>query len=440
LVPKAYRHAQPQTRKPPQASKQATGPTATHRQVAAFQPEAEPTLAAPTDAAPPTPPDMIIEMDPTGPPMGQPDYSYPAYVRGSRFWARGEYLMWWLDGYAIPPLVTTSPVGTDRTVAGVIGEPTTSILLDGDLEENIRIGGRINLGYWFNPMQTFGIQGGYLGVGQRGTLRLYESDTYPILARPFENVEPGFEGEDAEIIAFPELFEGNIDVWSDSSLHGAEVLGRLGVYRSPRFRLDLLGGWRLNQLDEVLTIRDFKESIGVGSGLAVGTTVEEIDRFETQNWFNGGGIGLIAVVQRASWEAEFTFKVGLGNTHSEATISGRTTTTVPVPGEAPDVDVRQTGLLAQETNIGFYENDTFAAVPEFGITIACQMTPRLRVTFGYGLLYWSRVARPGDQIDRRLNLSQLDDTGLVGPALPEFNWVYSDLFAQGLNFGLDGRF
>jgi hypothetical protein len=392
------------------------------------------------DTAPPSPPEMIIDIDPTGPPPGQPAYYYPAYSPLNGFWARGEYLMWWLEGYSIPPLVSTSPVGTDRTVAGVIGEPTTTILLDGDLEENIRIGGRITMGYWLNPMQTIGVQGGYLGVGQQGTLRMFDSDTDPILTRPFENVEPGFEGEDSEIIAFPDLLEGSIDVWSDSSLHGAEVLGRLALYRSPGFHLDLLGGWRFNELDEVLTIRDFKESIGAGSGLAVGTTVEEIDRFETQNWFHGGGIGLIAVVRRATWDAEFTFKVGLGNTHSEATIDGLTTTTVPVPGGDPDVDVRQAALLAQETNIGVYENDKFAAVPEFGITIACHVTPRLRITFGYGLIYWSRVARPGDQIDRRLNLSQLDPQGLVGPALPEFNWVYSDLFAQGLNFGLDGRF
>ena len=36
-------------------------------------------------------------------------------------WFRGEYLLWWMKESPIPPLVTTSPFGTPRELAGVLG-------------------------------------------------------------------------------------------------------------------------------------------------------------------------------------------------------------------------------------------------------------------------------------------------------------------------------
>jgi len=50
------------------------------------------------------------------------------------------------------------------------------------------------------------------------------------------------------------------------------------------------------------------------------------------------------------------------------------------------------------------------------------------------------VARPGDQIDLDVNLSQLKPSGLVGPARPEFHWVGSDVWIQGLSAGLTTGF
>jgi hypothetical protein len=68
------------------------------------------------------------------------------------------------------------------------------------------------------------------------------------------------------------------------------------------------------------------------------------------------------------------------------------------------------------------------------------LTSCLRVTAGYTLLYWSGVARPGDQIDLDVNLSQVAPNIMVGPARPEFRWVGSDLWVQGLSAGLHYRF
>jgi Putative beta barrel porin-7 (BBP7) len=59
------------------------------------------------------------------------------------------------------------------------------------------------------------------------------------------------------------------------------------------------------------------------------------------------------------------------------------------------------------------------------------------------LLWVSTVARAGEQIDPVLNMKQIlvkEPPGpLVGSARPVFNFVGTDFWAQGFNFGLDLR-
>ena len=44
---------------------------------------------------------------------------------------RAEYLAWWTKSASLPALATTSPSGTPRSEAGVLGEPGTSVLFGG---------------------------------------------------------------------------------------------------------------------------------------------------------------------------------------------------------------------------------------------------------------------------------------------------------------------
>jgi dienelactone hydrolase len=137
----------------------------------------------------------------------------------------------------------------------------------------------------------------------------------------------------------------------------------------------------------------------------------------------------------------------LGGTRSRASIFGFTTVTVP--GEDPFTDLG--GLLAQPTNIGRYSQSGLSAIPEVGLTTAYDLTSRWRAKFGYTLLYWSRVARPGDEIDAghvagsnsvkvNVNPTQFSGTPLTGVPSPQFRFVTTDFWAQGLSLGLDCRF
>ena len=60
-------------------------------------------------------------------------------------------------------------------------------------------------------------------------------------------------------------------------------------------------------------------------------------------------------------------------------------------------------------------------------------------SLGYSFIYWSRLARPGDQIDTDLNLSQLPPGPLAGAARPEFDMHFTDFWAHGLHVGLQYR-
>lgn len=358
-----------------------------------------------------------------------------------RPWVRAEYLLWWIDGYHAPPLATTSPIGTDRNLAGELGQPTTDILFGGEtLSNDASSGGRIRFGLWLDDASACGVEASYLGLGRNRSTFQAGSPLPGILARPFDNFEPGLEGADAELVAYPGQFDGSLQIRNETELQGVEVLYRQALRRSCRLQLDWLAGWRFNRLDEDLLISDFRRSIADDSGLRLGTTVQEYDHFATSNHFHGGELGLVAQWRCCRWSWEASGKLALGNNRTEVAIDGSTTVTVPIPGAPPDVAVTPAGLLAQSTNSGLHTKDVFAVVPELGVTVGYQLSARLRATFGYTFLYWSQVARPGDQIDLDVNPSQLTSNGLVGAPRPQFQWIGSDMWAQGMNFGLDYRF
>jgi hypothetical protein len=362
------------------------------------------------------------------------------YSRGP-LWVRGEYLLWWVEGFRAPALVTTSPVGTPQADAGILGLPTTTTLFgDERLSDQHRHGVRLAAGAWFNAAETTGLEVSGFWTKTDNHDFFANSAAFPILARPFFNVEPGFEGPDAELIAFPGLFDGQISVQAESSLWGAEALFRQRMSQDCWCRVDGLLGARYARLDEQLFISDSRTVVGGGAGVAIGTVFQESDLFEAINQFYGGELGVAAEVRAYGFSIEGTLKLALGVNRSHVNIAGNSTATIPVPVGPPVVVNTPAGLLAQGTNIGTYTATDFAVIPEVGINLGYDITPRLRATVGYTFFYWTDTVRPGDQIDPNLNLSQLAPGGLVGIPRPQYNPVIDNVWVQGLNVGLDFRF
>jgi hypothetical protein len=76
--------------------------------------------------------------------------------------------------------------------------------------------------------------------------------------------------------------------------------------------------------------------------------------------------------------------------------------------------------------------------------VGYHVSESLRVYLGYDLLYLSDLARPGEQIDQVVNPTQLPTSAgpspLTGPARPFFHFVNKDIWAQGLNVGMEFRY
>ena len=158
-------------------------------------------------------------------------------------WGQFEYLMWWDKDSSVPPLATTSPAGTDRASAGMLGQATTSNLFDASkLKTDIVNGGRITLGLWLDGCESFGVMGrGFLLEDQTSNFSAASTGT-EILARPFFN---SFTDEqDAVLLAFPGLFSGSIDITHKTEVGGAEALIPQAFRSGGNYRVDLLYRYR----------------------------------------------------------------------------------------------------------------------------------------------------------------------------------------------------
>jgi hypothetical protein len=349
---------------------------------------------------------------------------------------RGEYLLWWSNGNPLPPLVTTSPAGTSRPNAGVLGQPGTEILYGNQTIDTLaRSGGRLTMTRWLDDANLNGLEfvGIFVGDDYQSGSFARQSPGSPILSRPFFNATSN--QEDAELVAFPNVLAGRVAVNSYSEVYSGAMLLRHNLGQGEFTRLDFVGGYRYFKLRETLSIRENLESIDQGGVVPLGTTTDLLDRFATSNQFHGAEFGFSAFYDMELVTIELLAKVAVGGAFRQAAISGRTTTTVP--GDPPLNTAG--GLLALPSNIGNYSEATFGVLPEFGLNTTVALTQNTSFIFGYTLIVLNDVLRTGSQIDRVVNTSQIGGDPLVGPARPAFHFQHSNFVIQGLNFGLDYR-
>jgi hypothetical protein len=345
---------------------------------------------------------------------------------------RGEYLLWWTKSTALPPLVTTSPPGTPVGQAGILGQPGTAVLFGGkDVADNPRSGGRITLSAWLDDPQTIGVEAYFFGLESTSNHFSAASDGIPILARPFFNTQTG--APDAVLIAFPGTVKGSVNVAVTSTdLYGAGVDLRANVCCDCCYRVDLLGGYRCLHLHEGVALSETEIGTGPNSPVPVGTRIDLTDSFGTRNDFNGGELGAEAELRDGRCFVDLLGKVAVGATDETAGIAG-----ISSSNSRPTLTG---GLLALPTNIGHFSTCRFAVVPEGELRVGYRLTDNVRVSLGYTFIYWSRVARPGNQIDLAVNPTQLPPGTLVGQPRPAFSFHESDFWAQGIDLGVEVRF
>jgi hypothetical protein len=355
-------------------------------------------------------------------------------AQSSLFWGSAEYASWWVQGSRLPPLVTTSPAGTPLANAGVLGTPGAAVLFGNEqVNGEMRSGGRFALGAWFDAGHNWGVEADVMFAGAHYSQFSASSDGSQIIARPFIDSLSG--AESSEIVAYPGLLRGNVTVRSSSDpLIVADALLRRSLWADCASRVDFLIGYRYLHFAEGLQIQENLTSL---DPQAFGVNLRINDRFATRNDFNGGLLGLDTEWTRGPWSLQIFGKLGLGNLRREVDING--STVITAPGAAPMAYAG--GLLALPSNSGMFSSDHFVVMPELGLTGGWQITPKLRATIGYSVLWLSDLVRPGDQIDRTVNSNQLPPPlPASGPVRPIFTLRESDFWVQGIRVGLEFRY
>jgi hypothetical protein len=286
------------------------------------------------------------------------------------------------------------------------------------------------VGVWSDETQYFGWEAGLTVLGEAQVRFQADSDEIPLLARPFFNftddLQGGFVGEDAFLVAEPGFSTGVIVVQTGSDVLTADVTCRRVFRLDGQWRVDLLAGYMTARIDESLRVTSSTDITGEGTHILVE------DLFATKNAFHGGHIGL--QLQRG-WPHGATLdllaRVGFGNMRQWVTIAGMQETI-----SAGQSTVDSSGLLAQSTNIGLHRRDVFAVAPEIQVRYEHPLSDHLQLLAGYSFLYWNRVAQPADQLDPQLGINANQPPPSGEPQRPTFLFRDGDFYVHGVDVGL----
>jgi hypothetical protein len=363
---------------------------------------------------------------------------------GTRGFVQAEYLLWWMPGMRIPVLGTTS---TDPNRLGFLGDPTTRLLLGpGDFIDSTRHGVRVRGGLWLDDCGSCAIDGSVFVLGRRTADAVFSSSQFAVITRPIfsPNIQPGVGviGETGEAVTVPNVLTGSLSVHAESFLWGADLNVRHCLHSACDRRLMWFVGYRYLNLQEELAVTENINVVGTSPRVVipdpVGTVIFVQDSFKTENHFNGGQLGLTYERQRGRWSVDARASVAFGVTHQELDIFGIQVRTRP--GQPPMTF--RGGLLAAGPNLGSFSRDRFSVVPEFTLNLGYQITPALKAYVGYNFLYWSNVIRPGDQIDRVVDLTFVPNAPAVPPSgqlRPAPLFKQTGLWVTGLQFGVEWR-
>src|SRR5216683_1853581 len=243
----------------------------------------------------------------------------PSNGPGAGLWISADYLLGWFQPARLPALVTTSPAGTPRAQAGVLGLASTSVLFDGRVNGDVRSGLQFGVGYWFDAERTFALEASFSVFESQSALFWETSTGTPILARPFTNAVTSLP--DSVVIAFPGSGSGAVAV-RDSSGNFYEFHLDLSerICGNEWFRLDGLVGYRFYRYDEGLRI---EQTISpTGGAFAPGTQISATDSFVAENEFNGFDLGFRAEARIGNWTLDFLSKLATGGIFQDVRIRG----------------------------------------------------------------------------------------------------------------------
>ncbi len=356
------------------------------------------------------------------------------------FWVSGEYLLLWMRNAPNPVLLQTPSSAPNMT-------PPQALYGGSNVNFNAFSGFRLALGVALTDCCGVELTG--FVTGQGNTTFGINSAGSPVLQEPFVAVSPTSAVSTSATIAAPGVLAGAFSAHNTEQFGGAELNFLGGAVQRSASGTTLIAGLAYRALNGEEDLATQSSPLGAnvvhfrGTTFGAPATLSIQDRFQAYNWFIGGQLG---AGQRWYWGSFFLDArgtVAIGSTQMQTTINGLTTLFTG-PTLTP-VATTQGGLYAQPTNIGRVEQARFTYLPTVDLKFGWCLTSRLVATIGYNGTYWSSVARPGDQINQAITVSQVPSLATFGPTLapnvfPQHHVVATDFWAQGLTAGLEIRF
>ena len=355
---------------------------------------------------------------------------------GAKIYTEASFLLMWTNrGQQNFPIATGGPS------LGIVGRPGTTLFAGNDSTDygsmpgfKVGVGGLVgatSVGFEANVF-VLGRANDNMDVGPTATT---------VLARPFFDVSS--RRESSKVIAAPGAFIGGLSVNNTNQIWGFETNPFFRIVQGNSVSLDVVTGFRYMSVNERLDIYDSTRLLpgGVsafdGIGLASPSILATHDKYSVRNQFYGANIGGRLSFTRGALFLDAVGKIAIGGVRQVVNVDG--TTSLLGGGGLVSTATTPGGFYANTAATGERSENRFAVLPEGSLQLGYQMTSWLNVFGGYQVMYLSSVARPGDQVNRAININNL-------PTVPTYTTRgltkiaagvnESDLFIHGFTFGL----
>jgi hypothetical protein len=380
----------------------------------------------------PTPPTPA----PTPPPV---EFTEAAHDNVYRCWARLDFLSWWISR---PPIGVPLVTSNTPPAIGAIGEPGTTVLFGSGSGQQPSFGAfagtKITIGGWLEKNYDYGWEfGGFVLERRSSTFNASSAGGAAAnLSIPFNATDP-FAGSPAgESSLNSGGAPSNATVHLTSQLWGFELNELAYVGAGENWYVTIVLGARYLNMNENLTLNYTNFDTITGGNLAV------IDGFGTHNQFFAGQLGC----RTGGTLGRFTFDTAAmlmcGPMRQVLNVAGATTVTGTAFGFADGTT--NAGLFAEPSNIGNHTRGVIAVGTELQMKMGYAITRNIQPYVAYNALFINNVARPGQQIDRNVNVTQqpffVPPGTLTGTISPLAAIRGSDLWVHGVQLGIELRY
>lgn len=411
-----------------------------------------------------------LDQPPVVDPVDDPSYT---------LWFSAEYLLWHMKRAPTPPLQilqagalqlnsTTTVVNQNGQVVQppvvqpflvpIIIAVDPGIANGPDINIGYTNGSRLTLGGWFDPNQDVGFEArGFFFEKQPFYFNNTTSSVNTNVQLPFVNrtiiQAGGVAGGQPETQDLPILLDvdGRVVLAGKATnqFSGAEANFRGNYLRIGALTFDGLVGVRNLNLKEELEIVTMtaltatpEPPIPPQPGLPpvaqqpVPITLTLLDRIRTRNHFVGAQVG----TQVEGWMGRFFVNgravVGFGGVHQIIKVDNAD---FSLNFNSENLGGLLTGLL----DVGRRDHDKAAVMTDFEVKAGFLVLPGVRIFAGYDWLNITHFTRPGDAVRFTTTTTQVQIAGTeqqVSVSQPGFTFFDSELWVQGLSFGLELRY